>query len=133
MSKLKYPLLERRDLTKPSDRTFADPGSYSEKFFIVETGDSDQTFSPSGTFDDGFKVSIYNKGPNEVTFDAAIPQAVILPEKSAVFIYDATSANWYGMEGVSNKTTLDGRQVFVQDSQPSDSVSEEGDLWIQIV
>lgn len=47
-------------------------------------------------------------------------------------VYDASAGSIKQVEIENASKVLDGRQVFVQSSQPDDSESEVGDIWFDI-
>ncbi len=130
--KIKYPSLEYRDLSQEHNRTFRDPGSYAEKIFICETGSAERLLTPVGRFDNGFTVVIYNKGPYDVIFDAAIPDDAIkpraAPSKACTFMYSAHDKMWYGpnhsnIHESGNIDELDGDKIDI-DWNPSNYSAE---------
>jgi len=96
-----YTLVEHRDLSYSSNRQFVDPGYYTRKTFICKTDDQDRKFTLSGTFHQGFEVTIYNKGPNNVEIDAVLFVSgigdLIGPNSSASFIYSSYNKAWHAI------------------------------------
>jgi hypothetical protein len=53
-------------------------------------------------------------------------------DNDTYLIYDASAGVVKQVRADQSTKTLDGRKVFVQSEQPSDSESDVGDIWIDI-
>lgn len=87
------PDLHNYSATMTADETFTYPGG-SRGIYTLDPGGADRTFTPSGTFPDGFYLNIKNIGQELITFDPSGSAQVIGPGQVLITWYDKTNEVW---------------------------------------